>query len=278
MTRSCCLEVYTPPMSRPDSLRGIAHAHSTRSFDGALRYPELRRLFLDSQFDFACMTEHIEYLAQQDLEAIIEDCRANSDSDFLFVPGIEMDCFTVYFLGLEPVTVDFTDERSIFASLRSAARLCVLSHPIKARYSYPDWVVGQCDAVEILNTKHDGHFFFRPQSERLLARVQRTRPHVVPLVGMDFHEPSQLSTIHLRLTTSGRLTSDFVLDALSQGLVDFFDGDRRMRDAGPVERLYKRTRIRAMDVAHDTNRWMRHRGVRLPRILRRALARTFEGT
>ena len=188
-----------------------------------------------------------------------------------------MDCFTIYFLGLAPVTVDFRDNRSIFDSLRPRARLCVLSHSIKTRYSYPDWVIQQCDAVEILNTKHDGRFHFRPQSERLLARVRRSRPQVVPVVGMDFHQPDQLAPIHMRLTEPGPLTADFVLGALARGRVDFYDGERRMRDAGLLRRGYARARIHAMDAAHATNRWLRGRGIKLPRVIRRALSRTLEG-
>jgi hypothetical protein len=262
---------------RRKSLHGIAHAHSTRSFDGRLTYAELRATFRGAGLDFACMTEHIEQLTQTDIDAIIGDCRAHSDAEFLFIPGIEMDCFTIYFLGLAPVVVDFRDNRSIFDSLRPRARLCVLSHPIKARYRYPDWVIRQCDAVEILNTKHDGRFFFRPQSERLLARIRRARPEVVPVVGMDFHDRDQLTTIHMRLTEPGPLDPDFVLEQLRQGRVDFFDGDQRMRDVGLVRRSYCRARIQAMDAAHASNRWLRDRGIKLPRVVRRALSRTLEG-
>jgi hypothetical protein len=258
-------------------LRGLAHAHSTRSFDGALTYAELRRTFRGAGLDFACMTEHIEELTQPDVDAIIADCRAHSDGEFLFIPGIEMDCFTIYFLGLSAATVDFRDNRTIFDSLRPHARLCVLSHPIKAGYRYPDWVVRQCDAVEILNTKHDGRFYFRPQSERLLARVRRSRPEVVPVVGMDFHQPDQLAPIHMRLTEAGPLTGDFVLGALARGHVDFYDGERRMRDVGAVARGVARARIHAMDAAHAANRWLRRRGIKLPKVIRQALSRTLEG-
>jgi hypothetical protein len=131
--------------------------------------------------------------------------------------------------------------------------------------------------VEILNTKHDGRFHFRPQSERLLARVRRARPSVVPVVGMDFHQPDQLAPIHMRLTQPGPLTADFVLEALARGEVDFYDGERRMRDAGALARGYARARIHAMDAAHATNRWFRARGIKLPRAVRRALSRTLEG-
>ena len=265
------------PIGERRGLRGIAHAHSTRSFDGHFSYGELRTIFRKAGLDFACMTEHIEELSQRDIDGILDDCARHSDRHFLFVPGIEMDCFTIYFLGIDSAAVDFRDNRTIFDSLRPRASLCVLSHPIKAKYHYPDWVLRQCDAVEILNTKHDGRFYFRPQSQRLLRRVRSEHPQVVPVVGMDFHHLDHLSGIHMRCLDPGPLTADFVLDQLRRGQVDFFDGERRMRDASAFQRAYWQFRIRVMDVAHWANRRLRAQGLKLPRALRRFLSRSLEG-
>ena len=257
--------------------RGVAHVHSTRSFDGRCDYAQLRQLLRSQGLHFACMTEHIEGLGPADLDAIIGDCRAHSDEGFLFVPGIEMDCFTVYFLGLGQGSVDFRDERSIYGSLRAASRLCVLSHPVKASYRYPDWVLRDCDAVEIWNAKHDGRFFFRPQCERLLAQVRRRWPRVVAVVGMDLHAPDGLCGIHMRLTRPGPLAADFVLDEIGAGRVEFFDGDRRVQDAGAIRRGYLRARIHAMDAAHLLHAALRRSGLRPPRAVRRWLSRLMEG-
>lgn len=172
--------------------KGIVHAHSTYSFDGQCDYSELRNLFRGAGLDFACMTEHIEHLDQHDIDEIIRECRAYSDEKFLFIPGIEMDCFVIFFLGIQETKVDFTNNRTIYRSVRPNTALCVLSHPIKADFSYPDWVLRDCDAVEVLNAKHDGKFYFRPQSGQLLATIRGKRPEVQPLVGMDFHYPAQL--------------------------------------------------------------------------------------
>jgi hypothetical protein len=257
--------------------RGVAHVHSTRSFDGRCDYPRLRALLAGAGFHFACMTEHIEGLGQAEVDAILADCRAHSDDHFLFVPGIEMDCFTIYFLGLGPVQVDFSSERAIYASLRAASRLCVLSHPVKAGFRYPDWILRDCDAVEVLNAKHDGRFFFRPQSERLLAHVQGERRAVVPVVGMDLHGPEGLCGVHMRLRMPGPLTADFVLEELAAGRTDLYNGERRLDDASLVARTYWRARIRAMDAAQRANLTLRRWGLRAPRGLRRTLARMLEG-
>ncbi|WP_208102995.1 PHP domain-containing protein, partial [Escherichia coli] len=64
--------------------RGFAHCHSNYSYDGKYTYSELKELFLKENLDFVCITEHIEYLDQNQIDTIIDDCRANSDDQFLF--------------------------------------------------------------------------------------------------------------------------------------------------------------------------------------------------
>jgi hypothetical protein len=258
-------------------LRGVAHVHSTRSFDGKCSYAELREILSGAGLHFACMTEHIEGLTQGDIDAILEDCAQHSDDRFLFIPGIEMDCFTIYFLGIGPTRVDFASNQSIYASLLPRARLCVLSHPIKAAYEYPDSILDQCHGVEILNAKHDGKFYFRPGSERLLRRVRRDRPGVVPLVGLDLHFPGQLCPIHMRLRQAGRLRPDFVLEELTAGRVDFYDGDTRLDSLPSWNRAYRVSRMQLMDFSHFVHRSLTRIGVRVPRSLRRPLSRFLEG-
>jgi hypothetical protein len=223
------------------------------------------------------MTEHIEFLDQEDIDRIVRQCRQASDDEFLFIPGIEMDCWVVYFLGIKDPVVDFTDNRTIYDSLNANARLCVLSHPIKAKYRYPEWILRDCDAVEIMNNKHDGRFYFRPQSEALLRRIRRRRPEVVPVVGMDFHTPDQLCDIHMRLVREGPLDADFILGEIQAGRIDFYRGDARMTDLSAPARALSRARIHAMDAAHFANRTLRRSGLKMPRAIRKPLARFLEG-
>jgi hypothetical protein len=257
--------------------RGLAHVHSKHSFDGYCDYAELRELFRGAGLHFACMTEHIEELDQARIDAIIGECRRHSDAEFLFVPGIEMDCFTIYFLGVAPTQVDFSDNLSIFNSLRRRARLLVLSHPIQARYTYPNWILDDCDAVEVMNAKHDGQFYLRPQSLRLLDAVRRSRPQVQGLIGMDFHHPRQMCPFHMRLTREGPLSEEFVLGELQQGRVAFFKGDVPLSDFGRLKRGLLRARIAAADAAHGVNSAMASRGLQLPPSLRRWFRILVEG-
>lgn len=266
------------PMDRVrQDLKGVAHVHSTRSFDGSCDYAKVRTLLLGAGFDFACMTEHIEQLKQEDVDAVIHECRTHSDDAFLFIPGIEMDCFTIYFLGINQAPIDFRDNLSIYRSLRSNAKLCVLSHPVKANYRYPDWLLRDCDAVEVINCKHDGKFYLRPQSERLLHAIRQSRPEVVALAGLDFHHPEQLCRVHMRLTSEGPLTPDFVLGELKAGNCIIYGDDRPFSDIAGMSRAWLRARIHAMDFAHFIHSSLQRVGFKTPKTIRRVIARIMEG-
>lgn len=257
--------------------RGFAHCHSNYSYDGRYSYAELRELFLKKDLDFVCMTEHIEQLDQAKVDAIINDCRTNSDHEFLFIPGIEMDDFVIYFVGINHVNIDFSSPKTIFDSLLPVSHLCVFSHPIKANYQYPQWLMELCNGVEIWNTKHDGIHFPRKQSMNLLQRVQKIRPGAVPLAGMDFHNQSHLSPANIQLSNHGPLTEDFVLNEIKQGRFVICK-DRQPVDAmSSVTRACLWLRIALMDTAHSLHLSLTTRGIVIPKTLKRRVRKLMEG-
>ncbi|MEA3639810.1 MAG: PHP domain-containing protein [Lamprobacter sp.] len=262
------------PMPR---LQGTVHCHSQHSFDAQLSYAELKAFFSARGLSFVCITEHIEYLNQDNVDAILADCEANSDEQFLFIPGIEMDYFKIYFLGVSPTNVDFSDHRSIFDSLYPNAELCIFSHPIKARYQYPQWLIERCDGVEILNTKHDGRHYFRPQSERLLHQVRKQRPAAVGVAGMDFHSPKQYSATHLVLSQGIPLTRASVIDAIRQGQFEIQMQGKTLTDYSQIKRNLLRAKIHAMDLAHKINKGLADSGIQVPRPLKRLFRKSMEG-
>ena len=256
---------------------GLVHAHSTYSFDGHLSYPELKEFFLTKGLSFASMTEHIEYLDQGQIDGIIADCRKYSDKDFVFIPGIEMDCFFIYLLGVDSVTVDFTDNHSIFRSLHEKAKLCIFSHPIKAKYHYPPWLIDICDGVEVLNTKHDGQHYLRPQSERLYRKIKQARPDAIAVAGMDFHSKKNYSNVRIRLTEKGPLTEDFILRCLSNKHFTLVKNDTPFTDFSFIQRNAARARIYAMDFAHNVHKKMAESGVTVPKGLKKFMRQIMEG-
>jgi len=257
--------------------KGTVHAHSTNSYDGKMSYREIREFLSARGLGFVCVTEHVERLGQGDVDRIVDDCRAHSDDRFVFVPGIEMDCFVVYFLGLERAAIDFASDRSAFDSLRAASSLCVCAHPVKADFLYPPWVLDASDGVEVVNTKYDGHHYLRPGSERLFRRLKARRPHAVALAGMDFHEPAHFSPIHLRLTRPGDLSERFVLESLRTGAFALYRGEEPLDGYSFLKRQAARARIGLMDLSHAVNRRVAASGLRIPRSVKRALRRMMEG-
>lgn len=257
--------------------RGFAHCHSTISYDGKYSYAQLRNMFLNHGLHFVCMTEHIEHLNQSDIEAVIEGCKAHSDDKFLFIPGIEMDDFVIYFIGLKPVKVDFTSSRTLFDSLAPAADMCVFSHPIKAKYRYPDWLMQRCDGVEIWNTKHDGIHFPRRQSCRLLDDVKKIRPRAVGLAGMDFHRAGHLSPVNMKLSAAGPLTQAFVLEEIKNGRFEVCRGDVNVMAASGLQKRYLWFRISLMDGAHAVHSWLGKRGFAVPKPVKKWFRVVMEG-
>lgn len=259
-------------------LRGTAHCHSNHSFDGHLSYAELREFFLSKGMSFSCMTEHIEYLDQSKVDAFFRACAEHSDDRFLFIPGLEMDYFKVYFLGLSPLHVDFTSHQTQFDSVHPKAAMRVFAHPIKAKYRYPQWLVERCDGVELLNTRHDGRHYFRPQCEQLLADVRQHRPAAVGLAGMDFHSRRDYSGVHIVLDEGVPLQQRAVIDALKEGRFVIEMNGERLADFPAWRRSMARARIHAMDAALGINKQLAQRGLRLPSSVRRLLRRGIAGT
>lgn len=263
-----------PPL---EGCHGLIHVHSGHSFDGRCTHAQLRELFLDQGLRFACITEHIEGLDQPAIDRIIEQCRTASDASFLFIPGLEMDCFRVIFLGLDPVRVDFSSDRTIFHSLRSHARLCILAHPVKARFAYPDWIIDACDGIEVWNARHDGFHGIRPQNARLFRALCQRKPNPIKLAGLDLHAPADFRPLTVRLQNAGPLTASCVLDQLQHGLTDICKSGQPIDTLGTLARLRHRNRIRMMDLLHAAHKTVANWGLPLPAPLKRVARRIVEG-
>jgi hypothetical protein len=223
------------------------------------------------------MTEHIEGLDQQQIDTIIDECRSNSNESFLFIPGIEMDCFFIYFLGIDYTPVDFTTNHTIFDSLRQRAKMCIFSHPVKAKYCYPQWLVDSCDGIEVLNTKHDGEHYLRPQSEKLYKQIKKLHPHIAALAGMDFHSRKNYTSVRLCLEKPGPLTEEFILDSLQHNQFSIIKNDIPLSTYGFVKRNIAKLRIHAMDLAHNIHKKIHDAGITVPSRLKSKIRRLMEG-
>ncbi len=261
----------------PRILSGFAHCHTTRSYDGKLSYSELRERLVARGLSFVLMTEHIEGLTAADIEVIRQDCHEHSDDRFLFIPGIEMDHFVVYFVGLGGGQLDISTPDRAYTTLRAASRMMVLSHPIKAKWSYPDWILRDADGIELINTKHDGRHYFRPQTERLFADLRALRPEAVGISGMDVHDPTQISDVWMTLERTVPLQEAAVLGEILAGRFEIQRGGRPLATRSRLRRGVRRARTSFMDLAHAGNRSLRQRGLKVPRHWREKIRKLFEG-
>jgi hypothetical protein len=175
-------------------VRGAAHVHSTFSFDGKLTHRQLRELFLSRGFQFALMSEHIEYQTPDTLRSAIDACARESTQDFLFVPGIEIDDLHILMYGV-PSVPDGIDCIDLFRHARAAGSLIALSHPIKIRGQLNPEVVDALRAVEIWNGRYDGKLFPRWANLRYLAIGNLP----VPIIGHDLHSAADISKLAIEL-------------------------------------------------------------------------------
>jgi len=87
------------------TVRGVAHVHSTYSFDGCLNLHDLAGFFQERGIDFVLMSEHVETLDTDKINAFISDCKTCSNEKFLLIPGIEIDALNALFFGVQPVNI-----------------------------------------------------------------------------------------------------------------------------------------------------------------------------
>ena len=167
--------------------RGVAHVHSTYSFDGRLTLDELAAFFRAREIHFVLMSEHVESLDQEKIGSFICDCNRQSDDSFLLVPGIEIDDLNALFYDAQPVG-PWKDYADLARQLIQGGALAAVSHPVKVKEDVPALTASLVEAVEIWNSRHDGKM---APDERIIQfwgslRRRLNRP-LLPLCGIDFH-------------------------------------------------------------------------------------------
>jgi hypothetical protein len=167
--------------------RGVAHVHSTYSFDGRLTLEELARFFRERDVQFVLMSEHVESLDPPKIRSFIEECGRYSDESFLLIPGIEIDSLHGLYYDVQPV-VSWSDNESLARQLVSAGAMAIVSHPVKVRNGVPPITASMVEGVEIWNSRHDGKL--APDGKMIQfwrSLRQRLGRQLLPLCGIDFH-------------------------------------------------------------------------------------------
>jgi hypothetical protein len=180
-------------------LRGVAHVHSTYSFDGRLTLAELAEFFAKRGIHFVLMSEHMESLDAEKLRSFIADCGTYSGDSFLLIPGIEIDDLNALFYNVQPLT-GWRDCRDLAGQLAAGGALVGVSHPVKIRTEIPDITKSLVEGVEIWNSRHDGKMALDGRNVRYWRSLRRRAGRdLAPLCGIDFHDKSDFARLFLEV-------------------------------------------------------------------------------
>lgn len=201
--------------------KGIIHAHSTYSYDGKLSLSELKQLLLENGIHFACMSEHTDELSQGRAEAFVNECRALSDSSFVFVPGFEVPYQRAHILqlGSTEFLTQISDMDSLIKWSKKSA-LTVLAHPVRNKFKLDEILRGAINGVEIWNQQYEGKWLPRTKSVSLLRQLRKERPTLLATGGIDFHRTEHFGT-PLTFIELSELTEESICTALKAGQFSF---------------------------------------------------------
>ena len=173
---------------------GVVHVHSNYSRDGRDTPERLRDFAAERGIGFIGLTDHAEDVDAEHWNAYVEHCRTASDAVVALIPGLEFrfaghSGLHLLALGLEHWIAPRTPGEFVAMS-RGVARLTIVAHPILARYRIPEDVRAGIDANEVWNASYNTRYLPDPHAMRLLRDLQRTRPEVVGVAGLDQHDGS----------------------------------------------------------------------------------------
>jgi hypothetical protein len=196
-------------------LKGSLHIHSTYS-DGELTLAELKERFCADGLSFACLTDHAESFDREKLRDYMAECDALSDSQFLFLAGLEYQCDKgLHILGYGVTALAGTTEpESVIRHIADRGGVSVIAHP---RDRFFDWIEGFTvlpQGLEAWNYRYDGtrtpHMSVYPLLQRLAVR----QPGISAFYGLDLHWARQPRDLNIVLRSS-LLRKDHILRALA---------------------------------------------------------------
>jgi hypothetical protein len=198
------------------AFRGVAHVHSTFSFDGQMPLTGLADFLASQSIAFALLSEHVESLDAGKLKALVEECERLSTETLLLVPGVEIDNLHALFYNVSPVT-EWRDETDLARQLAARGSMVVVSHPVKIRRGLPSAIAALFEGVEIWNARYDGKLAADIGPITYWQELQRTMDrHLAPLCGIDLHNRLDFTPLALEVECD-HLDARSVLGALRSG-------------------------------------------------------------
>jgi predicted metal-dependent phosphoesterase TrpH len=199
-------------------LRGVLHVHSSMSYDGQDRLPDLVEAARRRGYHFAAMSEHSDTLSQARLSDLTEQCQALSRTGFLVIPGVEYTCegnLHLLAFGMRQYTAE---KRAIVVAqqVAEAGGVPVIAHPSRYDYRVPEELAPWLAGIEVWNAGYDGRFVPNPRSFRLLEAFRRRNETLSAFCGQDVHRTRHFCGVGVVVDDVG-LAEPTILDALRRG-------------------------------------------------------------
>jgi len=259
-------------------IKGIAHLHSTYSYDGQLSLSQTKELLIKEGLQFACMTEHTDDLTIEAMREFIKDCAENSDEKFVFIPGFEVPYKDMHLLmiGVQEILPEETDNLTL-QIWREQTSLVVLAHPSRNNFIIDDVIKNILDGVEVWNSYYDGKSALRARSLRLLQELQKENSKMYAFTGLDMHREEHIGGPVLLIDIKA-LSVENILPALICGEYTFEKQDIIISSYGKIEKggikktQYKSAiRLFVLSIANYINRILAFLGLPVPKSIKKKL-------
>lgn len=259
-------------------LTGALHLHSTHSYDGKLSLTELKSFLKERGVQFACMTEHTDYLSKEFAAAFVNECHELSDDTFLCIPGFEVPYKNAHVLHIG--TTEFISSVANAAQLqlwRKVSPLVLLAHPVRNSFVVDEPLLATIDGIEVWNQQYDGKALPRGKSIALLDTLRNQKP-LLASGGLDFHRPEHFGSPLITLEANAFNTAS-IIDALKTGHYSFGSDAKQYHATGPIDfSIAEHTKSRVLtsiiSFGKGLNALLAKVGLRLPARLRKAVRDT----
>jgi len=199
------------------TIKGVVHVHSTYSYDGKESLRSLRDFLIEQGISFCCMTEHTDFMTVEQAQLFVQECKALSGSQFMFIPGFEVPYKNAHILliGTE-VFLGTIADADMLRVWSSKSVLTVLAHPVRNRFKLDTVMEEVIDGIEIWNQQYEGKLVPRQRSRKLVRTYQTKKPELLATGGLDFHRKEHFGSPLYTLEVE-HLTSSAILEALKRG-------------------------------------------------------------
>lgn len=259
--------------------RGVAHVHSTHSYDGKERLVALREFLYARGISFALMSEHTDFLDDEAAAKFVAECRELSDEKFVFVPGFEVPYQEAHILmfGCEKFKSSFAADTESLHDWASAASFVALAHPVRNHFRLDEPMKAVIQAVEIWNQQYEGKWLPRSRSAALLDELRGSRPELLAIGGLDFHRREHFGSPLMYIEVDS-LRESTILEALCAGKYQFGTDNFVIDATGSYtptlgERLRSRVIILVIGSGKFVNKVLATLGLSLPKSLKQWIRR-----